>query len=126
MRTILVVEDEEIVRQMVALVLEDAGFRVLHAPSFDEAEPIWHAEKDAINLLLIDIGLPGMSGLDVARHFKGEKPALGIIVSSGDHNAATSELIDFVSEDGFLTKPYTPKKLVEAVEKHFVASRASN
>src|SRR5688500_14775792 len=100
-RTVLVVEDEEIVRQIVALVLEKEGFRVLQASSFDQAEPIWSAEKDSIDLLLTDIGLPGVSGLDLVREFKGERPTLRIIVSSGNHNAFTSELMDFVTEDNW-------------------------
>jgi DNA-binding response OmpR family regulator len=118
-RTIFVVEDEAIVREMVALVLEDSGFRVLQASSFDEAELIWRAQKGAVDLLFTDIGLPGVSGLDLAREFKSEKPTLGIIISSGGHDAVTSELVDLVTEDNLLNKPYTPKKLLDAVRKHF-------
>lgn len=117
LRTILVVEDEEMVRQMVAMILEDAGFRVLQASSFDEAEPIWLAEKNSIDLLLTDSRLPGVSGPEMAQEFKRDKPALRIIISSGDHDLTSANLVDLVTEDDLLTKPYTPKKLLDAVGK---------
>jgi DNA-binding response OmpR family regulator len=122
-RTILVVEDEEIVRQMVALVLEQDGFRVLQAASSDEADQIWSAESSSIELLLTDIRLPGMPGPEMARRFKSEKPSLRVIVSSGSDDLETSELMDLITdEDDLLNKPYTPKKLIDATRRQFARS----
>ena len=75
--TILVVEDEEAVRELVCHVLKGCGYTVLEAASGVEAMKVWQAHKDEIDLLLTDIVMPdGMTGRDLAEKVQTEKPWL--------------------------------------------------
>src|SRR5262249_41836044 len=65
--TILVVEDEHPVRELVKSILMSAGYRVLEAPTGKEAMKVWQRHHDAIDLLLTDVVMPdGMTGRDLA------------------------------------------------------------
>ncbi len=114
--TILVVEDEPAVREIMTYVLRDYGYHVLEASDGPSALKVWAENHRKIDLLVTDIVMPnGMSGNAVAEHLQSEKPALKVIFSSGySSNFATltnpqNGLINF------LEKPYKPEILVRAV-----------
>jgi len=114
--TILVVEDEEMLRVFVTEVLESFGYRVLSAANGAEAIAIWQQEKDAIDLLLTDIVMPeSISGRQLARRFISENDRLKVIYTSG----YSAELIDteFETEADatFLAKPYHSDRLASIV-----------
>jgi PAS domain S-box-containing protein len=116
--TILVVEDEPPVRDLVSRVLKSAGYNVLQATSGTHALEVWGANKDKIDLLLTDIVMPdGMTGRDLAEAVQAEKPALKAIFTSGYSADIVGK--DFIIEDGvnFLQKPYVPQKLIRVVRK---------
>ena len=77
-RTILLVEDSEAIRTAFTILLEDAGYRVLGAGTGGEALRL--AAADAPGLVLLDMGLPDMSGLDVVRRLKAQDATAGIPV----------------------------------------------
>jgi DNA-binding NtrC family response regulator len=109
--TILVVEDEETVRALVVLVLEQAGYRVLQAGNAHGATIIWDMEAQTIDLLISDINLPGTSGIALAAKFQKQRPDLKVLFVSGHDNSHAPAL---VQSSKFLPKPYTPKKLISA------------
>jgi two-component system cell cycle sensor histidine kinase/response regulator CckA len=114
--TILVVEDETPLRQLVKSVLQRHGYRVLEADSGVDALPIWLQYKDQISLLLTDMVMPhGVSGRELAQRLRGDKPELKVIYSSGYSLAVVGG--DMVLREGlnFLQKPYNPRKLAQAV-----------
>jgi two-component system, cell cycle sensor histidine kinase and response regulator CckA len=114
--TLLIVEDEGPLRQLVKRVLERYGYRVLEANSGVDALPIWLQYKDQISLLLTDMVMPhGVSGRELAERLRGDKPGLKVIYSSGYSLAVVGG--DMVLRDGlnFLQKPYDPIKLARAV-----------
>jgi two-component system, cell cycle sensor histidine kinase and response regulator CckA len=114
--TILVVEDEPVLRDMAHLILEDCGYRVLEAGSGAEALQVWEGNPGAIDLLVTDMIMPGgMSGRDLAVKLLASHPRLRIIFTSGYSMEETNT--DFFSRGGaiFLQKPYTRVDLARAV-----------
>jgi PAS domain S-box-containing protein len=114
--TVLVVEDETPLRQLVSNVLQRYGYRVLAATSGVDALPLWLEYKDQVSLLLTDMVMPhGVSGRELAQRLRGDKPELKVIYSSGYSLAVVGS--DMVLREGlnFLQKPYNPGKLAKAV-----------
>ncbi len=114
--TILVVEDEAPVRNLVNQILRKAGYSVLEADSALSALKIYKQNKDKIQLLLTDMVMPdGMTGRELAEIVQFDRPDIKVIFTSG-YNA---EIVgkDFELNDGlsFLQKPYQPKKLARTV-----------
>ncbi len=116
--TILVVEDEEMLREFVGTVLESLGYRVLSAANGPEALQIWAREKSGIDILLTDIVMPeSISGRQLARQMTQESSRLKVIYTSG----YSAELIggEFERERGavFLSKPYHSDRLASIVSR---------
>ncbi len=116
--TILLVEDEQPVRDLVRGVLAGRGYRVLEAASGVQALEVWRRHKDEIDLLFTDIVMPdGMTGRDLAEKVQAEKPGLKAIFTSG----YSAEIIgkDFILQEGlnYLQKPFLPHKLAHAIRK---------
>lgn len=118
--TILVVEDELDLRDLVHTLLQTFGYRVLEAQHGREAIEIFAREGGKIDLLLTDVTMPeGISGLDLAERFRKENPALKVIFSSG-YNVELFERrkIPGLREGlNFLPKPYQPDTLAATVRK---------
>jgi CheY-like chemotaxis protein len=116
--TILVVEDEPIVRDLANMILSDCGYKVLEAATGAEALRVWERHQGNIQLLITDIVMPdGMSGMELAEHLHSAQPELKIIFASG---YSTDNLdTDFVRRGlaRVLPKPYTHVTLPQAVRK---------
>jgi signal transduction histidine kinase/ActR/RegA family two-component response regulator/HAMP domain-containing protein len=114
--TILVVEDELVLRDMAQLILQDCGYHVLEAGSGAEALQVWEQHSSSIDLVLTDMVMPGgMSGRELAVKLVGSHPRLKIIFTSGYSVEETNT--DFFRRGGatFLQKPYTRVDLAKAV-----------
>jgi CheY-like chemotaxis protein len=116
-KTILVVEDEGLLRDMVRSILEGGGYRVLEADSGGNALEVWQAQEGKIELLLTDIMLPrGISGLELARRLQERQPHLKIIFTTGramrDLDRDAFEKINAQ----FLQKPYQHNELIQLVK----------
>jgi CheY-like chemotaxis protein len=81
--TILVVDDDRLIRQMVSMVLAQEGFRVLTAESGAQAIEIWAATHGEIDLLITDVRMPGMDGRALANRILAERPDLPVLLMSG-------------------------------------------
>ena len=82
--TILIVEDEPILRDMARDILEECGYRILEASSGKEALDVWQRQSDEIDLLLTDMVMPeGISGVDLAKQLLASQPRLKVIFTSG-------------------------------------------
>jgi len=109
--TILVVEDDEAVRAVVRRALLRFGYEVLAAPGAEVAL-VLEAEREApIHLLLTDIMMPGMHGVDLADEFARRRPRTRILLISGyaDRELIRQGLLD--RRRHFLQKPFTPIEL---------------
>jgi CheY-like chemotaxis protein len=116
--TILLVEDEKPVRDLVARVLEKNGYKVMHAGTGSEAIEVWRAHKDEIHLLLTDLIMPGiMNGRELAEALWLERPKLKVIFTSGYSADIVGKDFKIESDLNFLQKPYHPQTLALAVRR---------
>jgi PAS domain S-box-containing protein len=114
--TILVVEDEQTVGELVGGVLKENGYRVLEASSGLDALQVWNEEAGEIDLLLTDMKMPkGMSGHELAENLKALKPDLKVIYTSGYSPEVAGYDLELQEETNFLPKPYPPSKLLRIV-----------
>ncbi|MDX6503544.1 MAG: two-component system, cell cycle sensor histidine kinase and response regulator CckA [Gaiellaceae bacterium] len=115
--TVLVVEDEEIIRTLVARTLREQGYQVLEARYGSEALELWEGHRDEIGLLLTDIVMPGISGVELARRVAEDRPELRILLMSGFAEPAAGEQVPAPTGAGFLEKPFTPSELLRRVRE---------
>jgi PAS domain S-box-containing protein len=114
--TILVVEDEVAVRELVCNLLAGQGYQILQAESGTKALQVWRDSKDRIDLLLTDLVMPDhINGRELAEKLWAERPRLKVIFTSGYSADAVGK--DFVLSRSlnYLQKPYQPHKLALAV-----------
>jgi two-component system, OmpR family, alkaline phosphatase synthesis response regulator PhoP len=112
MPTILVVDDEAQIVKLVRDHLEHAGFGVLQAP--DGATALRLAASEHPDLVILDLGLPGLDGLDVTRALRRDNPVPVIMLTArGDES---DKLVGLeLGADDYMTKPFSPKELVARV-----------
>jgi len=114
--TILIVEDDPDVREMVVGILSDLGYRTLVASNGPEALAILNRDR-SVDLLFTDIVMPaGMSGTELARRASRLRPDLKVLLSSGyarEANLSHSARIEFP----FISKPYRPRALGKSSKK---------
>jgi CheY-like chemotaxis protein len=113
--TILVVEDEEAIRELLKIFLQLAGYTVLIAVDGREAIEVYDKHWEDIDLVLADNGLPKLSGYDIFRKMKSKNSKLKFILASG---SVEPERISEILRDGardFIEKPYTVFKVLRAV-----------
>jgi len=109
--TVLVVEDEVLVRMHGMDLLEDAGFTVLEAGNADEALAIL-SQHDEVQVLFSDVDMPGMDGLELARQVHMRWPNIRLLLTSGQHLINESTMPD---HDRFVSKPWTQDMLVQKI-----------
>lgn len=111
-QTVLVVEDDGIVRLDAAETLRDAGFEVIEADDAEEALELI-AARDDIALLFTDINMPGrMDGVELARRVHHLHPSIQLLLTSGEVRPTAQQIPD---DGAFIPKPYTPQAVTRAV-----------
>jgi hypothetical protein len=113
--TVLLVEDEAPVRELAALTLRRAGYRVLVAESGEEALHLAEAFDEPIHLLLTDVVMPGLKGPEVAARLTRERPDINVVLMSG--YAAEVVKGEDLPPGGLLAKPFSHRTLLAAVRK---------
>jgi two-component system cell cycle sensor histidine kinase/response regulator CckA len=114
--TILLVEDEIPVRQLMHALLTHHGYKIHEASSGSEALKLWPALREKVDLLITDMVMPdGLTGTELADKLTVEKPDLKVIYCSGYTNAALSENSALRNNPNFLEKPFGPQKLLQRV-----------
>jgi two-component system, cell cycle sensor histidine kinase and response regulator CckA len=104
--TILLVEDENLVREVTVLMLETLGYKVLQAASGEEAINIAKERREEIDLLMTDVVMPDMSGRDLAEMLWHFDSGLKVLFQSGYTGVAVLRHGDLHSEAAFLQKPF--------------------
>lgn len=120
-RTILVVDDEDIVRALVARTLEEANYRVLQASHGGAAIALLEVEHNAVDLVICDLVMPVLGGREVAEWMRTHCPAVPLVFISGYPRAYLEAHHLFDPNVPMLRKPFLPSRLLEAVEEQVAA-----
>jgi CheY-like chemotaxis protein len=123
--TILIVEDDHAVRELVKEILEYHDYRVLEAENADAALVVWENHAPEIELLLTDMVMPGSAnGLELSRLLLARKPGLKVIYTSGYSADLFSSDVKLREGVNYLPKPYLSDKLTTILAKAFQAGAA--
>jgi CheY-like chemotaxis protein/anti-sigma regulatory factor (Ser/Thr protein kinase) len=121
---VLVVDDDGALRHAITSLLEQAGYRTDQAS--DGPEALRKLREQPVDLLLLDIGLPGMNGLDVLAHTRTQTPSPRVVMMTAD-DTPEPLLQSFRGQaHGFIRKPFAPRRIVDMVKDALAASPAAS
>jgi CheY-like chemotaxis protein len=112
---VLVVDDEPVVVDVIRLVLGHAGFQVTAVPDAETA--LAHPALAGCHLVLCDLMLPGLSGLDALRTMLARRPGLPIVMTTGYATPEQEELVLTAGATAFLPKPFDDSELLTLVRR---------
>jgi CheY-like chemotaxis protein len=112
---VLLIDDEEIVREMVGQVLEHEGVRVLSAENGAAGLAVFRERHERIDVVLLDLSMPGLSGEETFRRLRDVDPGVRVILSSGYDRDEAQGRFGAGSPDGFIQKPYRPEQLLAEI-----------
>jgi signal transduction histidine kinase/CheY-like chemotaxis protein len=121
--TLLLVDDEEDIRELAAIMLEERGYRVLSAPNAEEAIVLAETHAHEIRALITDVQMPGMTGVQLAQVLSRLIPDLRILFVSGHSNETISEDVLLDVEADYLQKPYFGDALANKVRQILTTRR---
>jgi signal transduction histidine kinase/ActR/RegA family two-component response regulator/HAMP domain-containing protein len=125
--TILIVEDEPVLRSMARDILEECGYRILEASSGREALDVWNQRANEIDLLLTDMVMPdGISGVDLVERLLASQPRLKVVFTSGYTGNEVNQKMLARTRASFLAKPYTHAELAKTVRDCLDQNNSSN
>ncbi len=114
--TVLVVDDEEIVREVVVRTLESLGLRVISAIDGQEGVELFKAHASEISLVLMDLSMPRLSGDAALREIHGLQPGARVVLMSGYSEQEARQKFGDYGLAGFLQKPFELKSLKEKLQ----------
>ena len=109
MDNILVVEDEQDIADLIKVNLEEISLNVEHSLTGEKALEL--ASKNQYDLILLDVMLPGISGLDVCRRIREEKPEQAILILTSRDSEIDRVLGLELGADDYMTKPFSVREL---------------
>lgn len=113
MHKVLVVDDSALARRTCRLILEDAGYTVIEAPDGLAALERYYLEKP--DLVLLDLVMKGMYGLDVLTKLREMDPNVRVVVVSADIQESSHDLVQQAGGKAFVNKPFDRSELIQAV-----------
>ena len=113
---ILIVEDEEFVREAAAEMLEAHGYEVFKADNFAEALKVFRDNSSRINLLLTDVIIPGRNGCELGKVLRQLTQQIKIIYISGYSRNMIAQKVSPDSHSHFIAKPFSSEQLLAAVK----------
>ena len=115
--TILIVDDEELIRELGADILEDGGYKILLASNGEEAIQIYRKKRKKIALVILDMIMPGLGGKETFLKLKAINPKIKVLLSSGySTNEGVGEILK-EGVGGFIQKPYRDEELIGKVRE---------
>lgn len=115
-RSILVVDDQEPMRRMTQQILEQKGFCVRTAIDGQDGLEHFRSQCDEIDLVILDLTMPRMNGVDALRAMKEIRPDVPVLLMSGYDEQRSLEQFTGLSHSGFLSKPFRAESLLAAVD----------
>ena len=110
--TVLVVDDESIIRELAREALESAGLQVIEARDGQEAVDLFRKRGGEVDLVLLDMTMPRMGGAEAFRHIRQMAPAARVLLTSGYTQQESLAALADLHPDGFLPKPFRVRDLV--------------
>ncbi len=117
---VLVIDDEQMVRDSMADILRDVGLRVLTAEDGPTGIQLFSAHVQELSLVLLDLSMPGMSGEEVFYQLRTIAPLVPILLVSGYSESQVMERFVSAGLAGFIPKPYTMDSLLHQVQAHLL------
>ncbi len=117
--SILIVEDVAAVRDAIALILSDAGHKVQQAGNGEEAEGLLRDPQHHFDVVVTDLWMPGVDGLQLLARWRGARPTTRFVVVSGGSRSMPLEVSTAAAEargaDAVVFKPFEPEELLAAI-----------
>ena len=121
--TILVVEDEILIRMLIAGYLRDCGFKVIEAANGDEALVVLQQPDVAIDIVFSDVDMPGsLDGFGLAQWIRQNRPGMDVVLA-GSPARAVSAAANLCESGPTLSKPYEPQIVLDEIRR-LLAARA--
>ena len=120
--TVLVVEDEVLIRMAISDYLRDCGYRVFEAGNGDEAVVILRTDAH-VDVVFTDVTIPGMNGFDLARWVRRERPEVRVVLTSGI-GKASNDAVDLCEDGPVINKPYDHSEIERRI-RALLAQRSS-
>ena len=115
---VLILDDEADVRAAIRLQLKNTHFEILEADSFDSAQELLRDNAITVDVIICDVRMPGVDGVEAVANFQRDYPNTPVIVLTGFPDLDLA--VDFMKKEDvmdYLTKPVDKDKLIAAVEK---------
>jgi DNA-binding response OmpR family regulator len=116
-RGVLIVEDEPELRSLFALLLEMENLIVFQANDGQSGLEALQRHRDSIDLVITDLGLPQLGGIELISRVRSIKPSLKIIGTSGLSGGDMEEMVRAAGADAFIPKPFTPHEAIKKVKE---------
>jgi hypothetical protein len=115
--TVLLVEDERVVREMASRILERHGYRVVAARHGADAQLAWEEHGGAIDVVVTDLRMPTMGGIALVQWLRAQRPTLPLVLMSGYAQARDETEAALLEREVFLEKPFTTETLLVRVRE---------
>jgi DNA-binding response OmpR family regulator len=114
-KTVLLIEDEESIAQMLLLIFSRSGMSVLWARDGAEGLSLFQENQERISVAFVDCRLPDIDGAEICRRLRAAAPGLPVLLTSGREQQAAQQWLKASGPTAFVTKPYLPTELVGRV-----------
>ncbi len=121
--TVLLVDDDDLVRRTVSLLLENLGYKAILAEDGHQAIAAYRRFGNDIDAVILDLVMPGMDGADVLRALRELDPGVRILLSYGGKQRGAIHVLRSSEVMGSLEKPYSPEQLKRALEYAIAGKR---
>jgi PAS domain S-box-containing protein len=122
--TILLVEDEEMLRNLAEVVLASKGYSVLTARDGEEGVALYAERRETIHLVICDLGLPKLDGEEVVRRIRGLNSSARVVIASGFIDPTVKAQLHDIGVAQFIQKPYRPDAMLMTVREVLDARKA--
>lgn len=116
MKKILVVEDEDVIRDFIVINLQRAGYDVTDVSSGEEALEVFEKQQGNFEIALLDVMMPGIDGFEVCQTIRSKNASIGIIMLSAKGQEMDKVRGLMLGADDYITKPFSPSELNARVD----------
>lgn len=115
--TVLIIDDEPLIREMASDMLSTMGYKVKVASNGMEGIKVFSEDKSEIDLILLDLMMPGMSGASCLKNLKSLDDQVKVVITSGISDIHQKEKLRELGASGYLEKPFSLKKMSDTIQQ---------